>query len=74
MRKKNHNAFIKKQKAEKKRKKNEEKKQKKEAKKDQETSRKMEDMIAYVDKYGNITSEPPDEKDRRNQSLRNKKK
>ena len=62
MGRKNQNAYIKKQKEERKRKARQEKKQKKEARKSLETSGKLEDMMAYVDKYGNITSEPPEEK------------
>ncbi len=61
MRKRNNNSFIKKQKAEKKRKKKVEKRQKMEARKEQDSSSDLEDMMAYVDKYGNITSEPPEE-------------
>ena len=60
MGRKNFNTYIKKQKAEKKRKAKEEKAQKKEARKEQETSGKLEDMMAYVDEYGNITDEPPE--------------
>lgn len=56
---KSQNSFIKKQRANKKRKKREEKLQRKHDKKDQETSGKLEDMIAYVDQYGNILDEPP---------------
>ena len=61
MGRKNNNAFIKKQKAEQKRKKKEEKKKKMEARKSDPSSTKFEDMIAYVDKYGNIVSEPPED-------------
>ncbi|MDH5599264.1 MAG: cold-shock protein [Cyclobacteriaceae bacterium] len=60
MGRKNQNAFIKKQKEEKKRKKKEEKKQKKEVRKNQSAENTPEDMIAYIDKDGNITSEPPE--------------
>ncbi len=56
------NSFIKKQKAERKRKKRMEKIQKKIDKKDQETSGSLDDMIAYVDEFGNILDEPPEEK------------
>ncbi len=55
------NSFIKKKKAEEKRKKRVEKIQKKIDKKKQETSGKLEDMIAYVDEFGNILDEPPEE-------------
>lgn len=61
MGRKNQNAYIKKQKAERRRKKREEKKQKKEIRRSQATSGDLEEMTAYVDKYGNITSEPPEE-------------
>ncbi len=61
MGRKNFNAFIKKQKEEKKRKKLKEKKEKKEARKNQSVGTSLEDMMAYVDKDGNITSEPPEE-------------
>ena len=60
MGRKNHNAYIKKQKEEIKRKKLQEKKKKKEERKSRSTSSNFEDMIAYVDKDGNITSEPPE--------------
>ena len=39
----------------------EEKLQKKVDKKDQETSGSLDDMIAYVDEFGNILDEPPEE-------------
>ena len=68
----NQNAYIKKQKAEQKRKKKLAKQQKMEERKSQETSSKLEDMMAYVDEFGNITSEPPEEKD--NQTDENKSK
>ncbi|MDN5202439.1 cold-shock protein [Fulvivirgaceae bacterium BMA10] len=61
MGRKNNNAFIKKQKAERKRKKREEKRQKMEARKNEVTSGNLDDMTAYVDQDGNITSEPPEE-------------
>ena len=55
------NSFIKNQKAQKKKKKRQEKLQKKIDKKEQETSGKLDDMIAYVDEFGNILDEPPEE-------------
>ena len=55
------NSFIKNQKAQKKQKKRQEKLQKKIDKKDQETSGKLDDMMAYVDEFGNILDEPPEE-------------
>ena len=53
------NSFIKKLKAEKKKKKQAEKLQKRLEKKNQETSGSLEDMIAYVDEYGNVQSGAP---------------
>lgn len=53
------NSFIKNQKAMKKKKKREEKLQKRLERKDQESSGSLDDMIAYVDKDGNILDEPP---------------
>ena len=53
------NSFIKNQKANKKKKKRQEKLQKKIDKKEQETSGKLDDMIAYVDEFGNIVDEKP---------------
>ena len=67
MGRKNFNAFlknpkmVKKQKEEKKRKKREEKKKKKEARKEEDSSGVLEDMLAYVDEYGNIVDEPPED-------------
>ena len=55
------NSFIKHQKATKKKKKREEKLQRKIDKKEQESSGSLDDMIAYVDKDGNILDEPPKE-------------
>lgn len=54
------NSFIKKQKAERKRKKQAEKLQKRIDKKNQETSGELDDMIAYVDEFGNIIDKPED--------------
>lgn len=54
----NQNSFIKKQKAEQKRKKKLAKKQKMEDRKSEDTSSKLEDMLAYVDIHGNITTDP----------------
>lgn len=55
------NSFIKNQKAQRKKKKRMEKIQKKIDKKEQDTSGAMEDMIAYVDEFGNISDTPPEE-------------
>jgi len=53
------NRYIKKQKAEKRVKKRQEKEHKKEVRKENSTGGSFESMIAYVDKFGNITSERP---------------
>jgi len=57
----NQNSFIKNQKANKKKKKRQEKLQRKIDKKEQETSGSLNDMIAYVDEFGNILDDPPEE-------------
>ena len=57
----NQNSYIKKKKAEAKRKKKQAKFEKRLEKKNQPKSGKLDDMLAYVDEYGNITSEPPEE-------------
>lgn len=58
---KSQNTFNKKELEDKKQKKKQEKQQKKEERKANADKRKsMDDMIAYVDEYGNITSVPPD--------------
>jgi uncharacterized protein YaaR (DUF327 family) len=57
------NSFIKKQKADKKAKARKEKLQKRIEKTKSSSSTDLESMIAYVDKFGNITSEPPVEED-----------
>jgi ribosomal protein S4 len=59
MGRKNYNSYLKKQKAEKKRKAKQEKKQKKEARKNQPSSGNLEDMMAYLDKDGNIIPVEP---------------
>lgn len=61
MGRKSQNAFMKKKREEIKRKKKKEKKEKMEARKEQQPSGKLEDMMAYIDKNGNITDEPPKE-------------
>jgi len=55
------NSFIKKLKEEKKRKKKEEKFKKKLERKNAPSSGDLDDMLAYVDEEGNITTEPPEE-------------
>jgi cold shock CspA family protein len=58
---KSQNTFNKKELEDKKKKKKQEKQQKMEERKANADKRKnMDDMIAYVDEYGNITSVPPD--------------
>ena len=52
---------MKNQKAKDKKKKRDEKLQRKIDKKNEETSGKLEDMIAYVDEFGNILDEPPED-------------
>ena len=59
------NSFIKKQKAEKKRKQQAEKFQRKLDKKKEEKKGDLDSMIAYVDEFGNITSEPPEEESKK---------
>ena len=61
MGRKNFNAFIKKQKADKKRKKKEDKRKKLEERKNEPTHSNLEDMIAYVDEEGNIIPDPPED-------------
>ncbi len=53
------NSYIKKQKTEKRLKKRKEKEQKKIQRKENSPGGGLDNMIAYVDKFGNITSEPP---------------
>ena len=60
------NSFIKKQKAERKRKKQEDKLQKRLEKKNKPTNGNLEDMMAYVDEFGNITATPPEEQEEDN--------
>ncbi len=57
------NSFIKNQKAMKKKKKRDEKLQRKIDKKDQNPVSNLDDMIAYVDEYGNLLDEPPQDKE-----------
>ncbi|RAI90227.1 cold-shock protein [Algoriphagus yeomjeoni] len=57
---KNQNTFIKKQKAELKKRKKREKQEKMAARKDQPKSGDLDDMIAYVDEFGNISDTPPE--------------
>lgn len=57
------NRYIKKQKAEKRIKKRQVKEQKKTERRENSQGGSFESMIAYVDKFGNITSEPPVDQD-----------
>jgi hypothetical protein len=53
------NSYFKKQKTEKRLKKRREKEQKKVQRKENSPGGGLDNMIAYVDKFGNITDEPP---------------
>lgn len=53
-------SWSKREKEKKKQKKKEEKLKKKEARKEENAGKDFDDMIAYVDEYGNITDTPPD--------------
>ena len=68
----NNNSFIKKQKADSRIKKRNEKQKKKLERKENSGTGELDDMIAYVDKFGNITSEPPEEKEVKKDDLDNK--
>lgn len=57
------NSYIKKLKAEKKKKKKEAKVKKLRERKKETRDGSLENMIAYVDEHGNITSEPPEDQD-----------
>lgn len=56
---KSNNAFIKKQKEERKRKKKQEKMERKMERKKNSAGGQLENMLAYVDEYGNLSSQPP---------------
>jgi S-adenosylmethionine hydrolase len=56
---KSNNAFIKKQKEQIRKKKRQEKEEKKSERKKNSKGGDLENMIAYVDEYGNFTTEPP---------------
>lgn len=58
---KNQNTFIKKQKAELKKRKQKDKLEKMLSRREDPKSGKLEDMMAYVDQYGNIVETPPEE-------------
>lgn len=55
------NSFMKKQREKKKQKKKEEKQQRKQERQENATGGSLDEMIAYVDEFGNITSTPPNE-------------
>ncbi len=57
---KNQNTFIKKQKAELKKRKQKEKLEKKLVRKELPKSGDLDDMLAYVDEFGNISDTPPE--------------
>jgi len=67
------NRYIKKQKAEKRLKKRQEKEQKKIVRKENSQGGGFESMIAYVDKFGNITSERPVEQEEDREETDDKK-
>jgi len=73
---KNQNSFIKKQKAELKKRKQKEKFEKKLERKGQPKSGDLDDMIVYIDRFGNFTDTPPEEEPvkntkNQNQSIKN---
>jgi hypothetical protein len=59
---KSNNSFIKKQKELVRKKKKQEKEERKNERKKNSTGGDLENMLAYVDEYGNITSTPPEKK------------
>ena len=69
---KSNNSFIKKQKENSRKKKRNDKQKKKLERKVATTNGETDDMIAYVDKFGNITSEPPVEEEENEDDLHNK--
>lgn len=66
---KSNNAFIKKQKEFARKKKHQEKEQKKSERKKNSLGGDLENMMAYVDEFGNITSTPPEKKQKPNNFL-----
>lgn len=54
------NSFLKKQLEQNRAKKKKEKAQRKQERQEHSTGGKLEDMLAYVDEFGNITSTPPE--------------
>ncbi|MBS1489139.1 MAG: hypothetical protein JSS93_01295 [Bacteroidetes bacterium] len=59
---KSNNAYIKKQKEFQRKKKQQDKQARKEERKKNATGGELENMLAYVDEFGNITSTPPQKK------------
>ncbi len=70
---KNQNTFIKKQKAELKKRKQKEKLEKKLARKEQPKSGDLDDMMAYVDEFGNISDTPPEPELPKKENIQNQK-
>lgn len=58
---KSQNQFMKKQREKQKQKKKDEKQKRKQERQENPTSGNLDEMIAYVDDFGNITSTPPEE-------------
>lgn len=56
-------SFLKKQKADKKAKNRKEKLERKHNKKNQKTDGSLENMLVYIDKYGNFSDTPPEEEE-----------
>lgn len=59
---KSNNAYIKKQKELQRKKKREEKVERKNERKKNSAGGSLENMLAYVDEFGNLTSKPPEKK------------
>jgi hypothetical protein len=59
---KSNNAYIKKQKELQRKKKREEKVERKNERKKNSAGGSLENMLAYVDEFGNLTSQPPEKK------------
>ena len=55
------NSFIKKQKADRRVKRKKEKMEERLERKEQSSSGRLEDMIAYIDEFGNLSDTPPEE-------------
>lgn len=57
---KSNNAFLKKQRDDKRRKKKQDKEEKKKIRKENAPGGELENMMAYVDEFGNISNQPPE--------------